>query len=169
MVMGRPPKPAIIKIREGNRTKVKKSKLKPDPVGRGEPRPPDCLDADELTLWWDVVHSLPVGLLSRADESTLERMAVAWNQYRQASRMIKETGLMVRHHLGHAVRNPLLPVQRLAGIAMHQAGEMLGLSPVARARLTSDKTGDSDPMELLLGMDGDENGAWSTIPSRMHQ
>lgn len=165
MVAGRPPKPALIKIREGNRSKVKKSALKPDPVGLSLPRIPSHLDEDERVLWLDVVHSLPHGLLTRADESTLERMAISWNQYRQATRMIKDTGLMVRHHKGHPIRNPMLAVQRLAGIAMHQAGEMLGLSPVARARLVADKTGDGDPMELLLGMEGDENGAWG-LPQR---
>jgi len=160
MPTGRKPKPAVIKIREGNRSKVKQGSIKPDPVGVGRLMAPKHLKEDERLLWSKIVRSLPDGLLSSADESTIERMAVAWAQFREATKMIHRTGLMVRGERNHPVRNPMLIVQRVAGIAMHQAGEMLGLSPVARARLTADKGPATDPMEFLLGMDGDENGAW---------
>ena len=41
---------------------------------------------------------------------------------------------------------------------MHLAGSDIGLSPAARARLTNVENALDDPMELLLGMDGDPAG-----------
>ena len=160
---GRPKKPSAIKIAEGNRMKVAKAQLKPDPRGIGRPQLPLHLTEVERRLWSDVVASLPIMLLSRADEAVLERMAVAWAEFREVQETIRKTGKLVQSPQGPA-RNPLLIVREKAAREMHLAGEVLGLSPVARARLTDIETAEDDPMELLLGMDGDPAGAWSTLP-----
>jgi P27 family predicted phage terminase small subunit len=163
MTMGRPPKPKKIKILEGNRRKVAKAKINHDPQGIGQPREPVHLNPEEQRLWWEIVTSLPVGLLSRADETMLERMAVAWCRFRQVHATIEKTGLLVQSPMG-PIRNPLLVVEKAAAVEMHSCGSELGLSPVARARLSAPDTVNSDPMALLLGPDEDPNGAWSTLP-----
>lgn len=154
-------KPNQLKLIEGNRSKVKQDRLTAEPPGLGYPREPDHLSPEELGLWRDVVRSLPLGLLTRADEGILERYAVAWARYREVGRIVAETGLMVMTRQG-PIRNPLLAVQTAAAKEMHSAGAEIGLSPAARSRMSAPDASDTDPMELLLGPDGDPDGAWAT-------
>lgn len=168
MPKGQKPKPALVKQLEGNRSKIARAKLLADPRGNGVPRVPAHLSADERALWSDVVRSLPVGLLTRADEGCLERYAIAWARFREASKKITMSGLLIQSSLG-PIRNPLLVVQNVAAKEMHAAGSELGLSPVSRARMAAPGSFEDDPMELLLGMDEDETGAWSTLTTRTRQ
>jgi P27 family predicted phage terminase small subunit len=163
MPKGEKPKPAAIKIAEGNRRKVAKAELKEDPRGIGSPRLPGRLTEVEQQLFLDIVASLPVGLLSRADESALEAYAVEWATFRESDTKIKASGLLIQTPQG-PIRNPLLAVRNNSVKAMTSIGSNIGLSPVARARLAAPGAGADDPMELLLGMDGDPAGAWSTLP-----
>lgn len=163
MIRGQVPKPAIVKNREGNRRQRGKAQIKEDPHGIGRPRLPDRLTEVQAQLWRDVVASLPVGLLSRADDAALEQFAIEWAVFREADEKIKTTGLLVQSPQG-PTRNPLLVIRNQAGKAMMNLGMLLGLSPVARARLAAPATSDSDPMALLLGDDGNPDGAWSTAP-----
>ena|SRR5882672_6960711 len=162
MTQGRKKKPKTLKLLEGDRSKVGKANIPDEPQGLGRPRVPLHLAADERKLCADIVASLPVGLLTRADEATLERMAVAWARYRSATLQIRRSGLLIKTRYGK-VRNPLLVVQNVAAKEMHAAGSELGLSPVARARMTTAGLENDDPMALLLGMDDDPAGAWSTV------
>lgn len=158
---GRPPKPAQIKRLEGNRSKVARAKLdKNPPQGKGKPRVPLHLTAAERKLWAHIVDALPAALLCRADEPTLERMAVYWSRFREAGRMLARSSLLVQSPQG-SIRNPLLAIQNDAAREMHRASGELGLSPVARARLTAAGSESDDPMELLLGMESDDDG-WLT-------
>lgn len=158
MPRGRKPKPQMIKKIEGNRSKVANSALAmEEPQGKGQPRMPPGMSADEQELWLDVVASLPVGLLSRADENTIERAARYWSMFREAADMVSKTGLMVRSNFG-PVKNPALAIMNQAAKQLQAAGSELGLSPVARARLVAPKNWEDDPMTLLLG--GDDDGAW---------
>lgn len=156
MTSGRKKLPKQVKIAEGNRSKVGRDQLIPDePKGLGSPTLPPEFDAEETLLWREAVGSLPVGLLSRADNSMLERMAVAWARWRSVKRTIKATGFLVNSPNG-PIRNPLLVVLNAAQKEMHACSSELGLSPVSRARLTAVGSEDTDPMSLLLGMEDDE-------------
>lgn len=156
--MPRNRKPGTIRRLEGNR---RKTEIPNEAIGVGVPVCNPDLGQDEQKFWWAVVDSLPAGLLTRADEQGLERMAIAWARMWSCTLKIREIGMMVRGPNGTPVRNPLLIVERQAREEMHRAGEVLGLSPVARARITApDKVGE-DPTEQLLG--GIEDGAWSNV------
>jgi len=160
--MGKPKKPSALKALEGNREKLGRDRITTDPRGKGRPRPPPGMEGEALGLWRDVVSSLPDELLSRADEAALEAFARAWCTYREADRGIQGNGLLIATASGDR-ENPLLRIRDRAVDHMHKLGGVLGLSPVARARLSSrDPAGDADPLELLLG--GEPNGAWSTAP-----
>lgn len=161
MVTGRPPKPAKIKALEGNREKLGRARIRENPAALGLPRLPTHLSQEERRLWADVLASLPPKLLTRADEGVLERFAVAWAEFREVHATITRTGRLVQSANG-PVRNPLLVVRNAAAKEMHLAGMEIGLSPVARARLTAEDREEDDPMALLLGEDLDPNGAWST-------
>jgi P27 family predicted phage terminase small subunit len=159
---GRPKKPMSIKIAEGNRRQRGKAELMPDAPGIGRPSLPPSIEGEAARLWVKVVASLPDGLLTRADEATLEAFAGAWATYREADAKIQKTGLLVQSPQG-PIRNPLLVVRNHACQHIISLGAVLGMSPVARARLAAPNSADSDPMALLLGDDGDPNGAWSTL------
>lgn len=154
--MSRPRKPATIRTLEGNRSRTPIPR-EVEPIGR--PACPADLSADEQARWHAVVRSLPDGLLTAADDQVLERMAVAWSSYREASASIKQTGTLVRGALGNAVRNPLLMVRKQAAEEMETCGQALGLSPAARTRLAAMPGPESeDPLAVLLGPEGK---AWS--------
>ena len=164
MPKGQKPKPSVIKIAEGNRSKVATDKLGHDLQAKGFPRLPEHLSSAEKRIWLDVIGALPVSLLSRADENVLERFAVNYARWRDIQKTIVKSGLLIGSPQG-PIRNPLLVVQDKSERAMHAAGEVLGLSPVSRARLANPQnTGEEDPMSLLLGEDGDPSGAWATPP-----
>ena len=154
--MGQPRKPAPIREAEGNRGNR--------PIPReiacpGHPEPPGHLTAEQRARWDDVVGSLPFDLLKRADTQVLERMAVAWAAFREATILINKSGLITRGRDGNPVRNPLLVVQNVAAGEMDACGAMLGLSPVARTRLTTPENVENmDPLAVLLGPNGK---AWS--------
>lgn len=163
MPRGQKPKPKEIKVLEGNRSKIATAKLDEatEPKGVGLPRLPPDLDEIETQLWRDIVGSLPKSLLSRADDSMLERMAVAWARFRTTRKTIKTVGLLVNSPNG-PIRNPLLVVLNATQKEMHACSSELGLSPVARARLTAAGSEDEDPMALLLGMEDDAFAAPTT-------
>ena len=102
---------------------------------------------------------MPVDLLKRADTQVLERMAVAWAQFREATILISKGGLLTRRPTdGASIRNPLLAVSNMAAAEMHACGAALGLSPVARTRITTPERVDEDPLRVLMGPNGK---AWS--------
>src|SRR3954469_2236406 len=106
--MGRPRKPTKIRQLEGMRGHNSPlPKNEPEPIGR--PRPPVHLSAEAQARWRDIVGSLPVELLTQADEATLERAAKAWAMYREAGAGLDASGFMVPGLHG-MVRNPLLAV-----------------------------------------------------------
>ncbi len=153
--MPRKPKPPLLRELEGNRSKTPI----PNTVsGLGRPVCNPNLSADEQRYWYAICDALPAVLLSRADEQVLERMAIAWARFWTCKELITEHGMLVQTPEGKR-RNPLLMVERDARDEMHRCGEVLGLSPVARSRITTiDPAVTADPTELLLG--GMETGAF---------
>src|SRR5215204_4485885 len=148
-------KPALVRTIEGNRSR-REIPREIEPEGR--PRCPDYLSEAEKIYWLTVVVSLPVQLLTRADEQSLERMAIAWARFRVLTTAIPEIGYMTEGYSGTRVRNPLLMVQAAAAHEMRICGMELGLSPAARTRITALPEVDDDPLAILLGPNGK---AWS--------
>ena len=156
---GRNRKPLAIRKLEGNRSK---RKLRDELVTFGAPDLPSYFNEEERMLWASIQRYLPEGFLKRSDTAVLERMCVAWANFRDVNRQIAKIGMMVRGGDGNAVRNPLLVIRRQCVSEMHLAGEALGLSPVARTRLISAPVESDDPMQALLEMDGDADGPFRT-------
>lgn len=156
-------KPTAIKIAEGNRAKVGKKHLRPDVAGLGRPRIPSNLTADERKIFVEVVASLPPELMTRADEGCLEQYVVAWARFRRMKKIIDDEDEVLSGPNGK-YRHPALIVLEKASLEMSRCGSLLGLSPVARARLAAPSSGPDDPMAALLGMDNAE-GDWTTQPT----
>ena len=149
-------KPAAIRKLEGN---PGKRPISEDMAAVGHPVVPTHLTPEQLDRWQDIVSSLPVELLTRADHQVLERMAVAWATFRQTTIAINQSGLLTRGQNGEPVRNPLLAVRKLATTEMDACGQLLGLSPLARTRLVAPEQESVDPLTVLLGPHGK---AWGT-------
>lgn len=156
MPSGRKPKLSVVKNAEGNRSHAGKDKTGAKVVGIGALVVPSHFKQDERDLWSFVVRSLPKGLLCRADTAVLERFVVAWSRYRKCQEIIDDEGLMIRTPQG-AIRHPLLSAVNNLSREMQSAGSELGLSPVAREKLSAATLKDDDPMGWLLdGGDGEE-------------
>jgi P27 family predicted phage terminase small subunit len=155
---GQPRKPTKIRKLEGVRGHS--SPLpKNEPEGIGRPRAPSHLSLEAQARWRDIVESLPVELLTRADEVTLERAAEAWAVYRETAIKLDASGLLVKGRMGEAIKNPLLSIMRQASADLDRCSWQLGLSPAARCRITSPERASEDPLALLLGPEGN---AWRT-------
>ncbi|WP_051440798.1 P27 family predicted phage terminase small subunit [Ensifer sp. WSM1721] len=143
---GRKPKPSRLKEAEGNRGH---REILPDLAASGLPLMPIDLNDEEKELWEETVVSLPSGLLARADTATIETFVVAWQQSREARRIIRRTGPLVQSPNG-PIRNPAFSIwARSASLALRAATE-IGSSPVSRARFAGREEDDFDPIELLL-------------------
>ena len=105
-------KPAAIRRLEGN--PGKRALPKNEVPNVTVPEPPAHLTPEQLGRWQDIVGSLPVELLSRADDQVLERMAVAWATFRHTTTLINQAGLLTRGQNGEPVYNPLLRVRTAA-------------------------------------------------------
>lgn len=147
MPAGRPPKPSRMRHLEGNRGK------RPIPNGigsHGSPLMPQHLDDEQRGIWRQIEAGMPPGLLTLADSQAIERMCVAWARFRECQRKIAQLTLFSRGSTGQLAMSPIVRIQNLAAREMHLAGEALGLSPVARARISAPEGLDDDPLTLLL-------------------
>ena len=97
---------------------------------------------------------MPLGLLTSADSSVLERMARGWALYRLAAKVIQRKGPLVQGKTSNGadriLPNPMFKVMRQAAEEMDRCGMQLGLSPYARTRLTAPGAEEEDPLALLL-------------------
>lgn len=104
-------------------------------------------------MWQVTYDSMPVGIYTAADSSTLERFVKAWARWRQCEREIKKRVLV------DVLNKGWLREQRFAADELYRLGNQLGLSPIARTHLTTEGKEDADPLELLL--DGRRDGSYS--------
>lgn len=157
--MPMPKKPAALARLEGN---PGRRPIPQEIDGRGHPEPPPGLNTEEGELWLAIYESLPLGLLTAADSVTMERMAIAWARFRWCQRAIRQSSVVIiaRDRLGkeRPIKNPLVTVQKMASEEIQQCTAELGLSPLARTRITAEGKEEDDPLALLL--DGRRDGAY---------
>lgn len=145
-VRGQRPKPSETKRRAGD-PGHQGSKLGVDPQGKGKPWMPPHLTPEERKLWADAVGSLPSYVLSRADSGVLQIYATAWARLNDCETKIRKTGILVNTPNGPK-RNPLFVLQEKAVQQMMRAASELGLTPVARARLSRPEH-ETDPDDVF--------------------
>src|SRR3954454_17770498 len=105
--MPRHRKPALIREREGNRSRTP---IPREPQGHGKPAPPAYLSPQQRACFVAVVKMAPAGLLCRAAQAVRERMAVSCSCFRECTRAIARDGLLVCGHDVRFARNPFLIV-----------------------------------------------------------
>ena len=102
---GRPPKPASLRVLEGNRGKrAIPSEPAADP---GPCDPPAHLSAESRAVWIRIAPELEQkGLLAPRYLDLFEVFCDALVQYRRAARILNQTGPLVRGRAGDLVTNP---------------------------------------------------------------
>lgn len=147
MPVGRPPKPTLIRKLEGNRGRrpIRETVHMPS-----RPVAPANLGDEQKKLWCQIEQAMPAGVLTAADTQVLERMVVAWTAFRECCHHIAQHGMFAEGSKGQEAVSAAVKIRAMAAKEMHAAGEVLGLSPVARARIVSPETIDDDPLALLL-------------------
>jgi P27 family predicted phage terminase small subunit len=134
--------------------------------GEGRPLAGEHLSREERDAFYKIVRSMPVGLFCEADTAALESWAHYLVEFRTCQKDIATTGLLVRGPNGPA-HHPLISIRDNAARMLHKLGEALGLSPVARTRLTAADAFQNDPLTQLL--DGMAEGAFTTPPPATKQ
>ena len=147
---GRKPKPAHLKLIDGN-----PGKRAIDPPPKTRPSKPTCpswLPPAAKKAWRRIVpHLDDIGVLHKIDREKLTLLATVIGQFEDITRSIADTGYTVPNREGHPVRNPLLIEQRQLARLIASIGSDFGLDPVSRERLAvPEGLGDVD-MEELLG------------------
>lgn len=159
MTVGRKPKPAEQKRREGDRSH--RPPVQPSIIGgrvdEGEkiPPPPD-LSTHMTAVWTVVVEDLRSGgVLDRADLASVEAFAVAMGRVREIRaylRTLQTKAEPFGHLLADSARgtqaHPLLSQERGFLTEARQIGENLGLSAMARTRLGLDAKGSLKPQGM---------------------
>lgn len=145
---GRPPKPNVIKIAEGNPSK-RPIRAEPTPT-RGEPGMPSELDDEARAEWRRIVPELmAVGVLTVVDRGVLANYCMAWSRWLKAEKEIATGGITVSTE--HGLRkHPAISVAEGAQRIMLAFLQQFGLSPVSRARLTTTRVDEKSDLEKFL-------------------
>lgn len=134
MPAGRPRKPAALRIIEGNRGK----RDIPDEV-QIDDEMPDCpahLTGLARSQWKVLAPKLHgAGLLQSVDADALAAYCIAYQQWRDATTIIKREGMTFLTIRGVRGIHPAVKIQQKALSLMQQLMSQFGLSPKARANL----------------------------------
>lgn len=145
MTRGRKPKPAHLKLVEGNPGK-RALKKEPQPA-RVLPDAPPFLTPDARGEWDRVSTELyHLGLLTNVDVQPLAAYCQAYGRWVAAEKAIAKmaerdtltAGLMIKTTNGNAIQNPLVGTSNKAASDMVRYASEFGLTPAARARLAID-------------------------------
>ena len=148
-ITGRPPKPTKLRLLDGNPGRRPINEREPKP--RGLPVPPDFITGEAATEWDRAVRAMPDGLYSSADVPILAVYCVAWVLFRNALAQVAREGMTAIGSLGQPVSHPSLATAAKQSEIILRAGDRLGMSPVARARLAMPEVGGGKFVGLFGG------------------
>ena len=131
---GRKPKPARLKLIDGNPGKR--------PIGR-EPQPPasqpSCpahLSPTAKAEWKRLARMLNgIGVVTQADRAVLAAYCQAYGRWVEAERKLKETPPLLKTPSGYVQQSPWLSISNKQLELMMRCMAELGLTPSARNRL----------------------------------
>lgn len=150
MPAGRPPKPTIIKEREGNPGKRALNKREPKPIGGG-PTPPKTLAPEAFRYWKRLVAAQAEGVFKITDEMALASHCETVADYWNACADLAEQGRYVKGSTGQLVQSPAAKAKNeLARLMLSQIAR-LGLDPIARQALYApEESSTEDPFGGLI-------------------
>lgn len=159
--MPNPPKPAALKLLQGNPGKRPiLEEPQPDTYQRA-PAPPRHLPKLASYFWRRHSRTLfSLGLLTKADISAYEAASMCYARYREAESYITEKGLVlevaVTDKKGDLVgtryqKNPATDIAIRERVLLKQYMEQFGLTPSARVKLGTKPKPKVDPAKDLIG------------------
>lgn len=147
---GPAPTPTRVKLARGESRPSRLNRREPNPP-TGLPPVPRDLDPAARSVWRRVTRAMPIGVITRADTDVLRCFADAVARYVEASRLLSQTGLLVRGQHGELVKSPLHQIARDHRDAVRLFARELGLTPSARAGLQMESSPFFDDIEAVLG------------------
>lgn len=132
---GRKPKPYAMKVLSGNPSR---RALKQPPKGlEGRISCPGWLDAEAKKQWSVVTkHLREMGLLASSDVGLIASYSQTMSRLKAAQEHITKYGLTISTGAGGFKKNPAVAILEKSGDMLRQLATELGLSPVARERLS---------------------------------
>ncbi len=152
---GRPPKPRMLKILQGNPGRRPLNKNEPQPAPLDLPKPPKHLRKLAKEAWNELTPELcRARLLTILDLKLFELFCEEYAEYRAAQAFIEERGAYypMKNEKGEVydIRQYPAVSQRTNSIAsMGKLAAHLGLSPAARSRITVPEAPGSHSHHLL--------------------
>lgn len=145
--MRRGPKstPTALMLMQGGKAAAKRDPDEPDPLPI-EPAMPKFLHAYAQEEWREIVPQLRLmGVIGLADKAVVAAYCQAFGQWRLAleklALMVQDgdatAGMLIKTSNGNVIQNPMLSVANKAREAMVRAAAELGLTPAARAQIST--------------------------------
>lgn len=153
---GRKPVPTAIKLANGNPGKRPLNNREPKPV-TSIPTCPAHLTPTAKAEWKRVAHHLhTLGIISELDRAPLAAYCQAYGRWVEAEKKLKETPPLLRTPAGYVQPSPWLAISNKNLELMHKFLSELGLSPVARSRVSTTRDIGPKPWEFTGEDDEDE-------------
>ena len=145
---GAKPKPAEIKLLEGNPGNRPIDPNRPQPA-RGLPPCPTHLKGEARREWRRLGSRLErVGLVTEVDTAAFSAYCTAWARHVEAEKMLATEGAIVKAPSGYPIPNPWLAVTNKAMDQMKAFLVEFGMTPSSRNRVTAAPINDrSDPSD----------------------
>jgi P27 family predicted phage terminase small subunit len=145
---GPKPKPTSLRLLHGDRPS-RINDREPVPATR-EVQPPESLSAAARDVWEQLAPDLEAkGCLTHWDVFFLEVFCDAVVQYRQASKLVTQAGVLIRGRKDALVKNPAMQLARDSARTMVLTGARFGLSPSDRAQIVLGRPPVDDREALL--------------------
>jgi P27 family predicted phage terminase small subunit len=152
MPAGRPRKPTVLRLIEGNRGKRPPPKHEPKPRGDLKAaKPPTHLTEAQAEIWNYALDNCPPGLMTHVDRELLVAWCVASELHARATRLQaqkdadSENPLLVMTK-GGLMQSPYLAIINRQAVLLVQLSAALGFSPSARTRINApEEEGPKDP------------------------
>lgn len=100
------------------------------------PKPPEFLGKVAKGAWRRLApHLHATGLLTHADLDAFAVLCEAIEQYRAASKVVQQYGVVLTDNHGHGVKNPAFQVCRDTSQTIRSYAAEFGLTPAARSQI----------------------------------
>jgi len=133
-VRGRKPKPAHLKVIEGNRGRRPiRKEIQPEPIC---PPPPAFLGTEAKREWRRIAPALcALRILSLLDIAALGAYCSSYGLWSQATDALAKEELIAKSAKGNSMANILIGISNKAAADMVRYAAEFGMTPSARARL----------------------------------
>lgn len=144
---GRPPKPTVLKVLQGNPGKrpLNTNEPKPQPIA---PKPPSWLPREAKREWKRLAPELEkLGLLTIVDGTAFANYCLAYARLREAEETIKREGMVITTEKGYKMPHPAVKIAEKAQQIIKAFCSEFGLTPSSRSRMSLPGKNEDDEYE----------------------